>query len=71
MRPYVPACVRSHSNTNISATSQLIEIKCYLKHHWCDGKVELGFGPDRIRELWFPMQHIAPIDSQSGNKNIF
>ena len=39
------------SNTNISATSQPIAIKFYLKHHWGGGKVVLGFGPGRIETL--------------------
>ena len=36
---------------NISATSGLIAIKVYLKHHWVGGKAALGFGPDQIRTL--------------------
>ena len=39
------------SKMNISATSGPIANKFYLKHHWVSGKVELGFGPDRIRIL--------------------
>ena len=36
---------------NISATSRLIAIKFYLKHHWGGGKAALGFGPDWIGTL--------------------
>ena len=39
------------SNMNISATSGLIIIKFYQKHHWDGGKDALGFGPDRIKTL--------------------
>ena len=39
------------SNMNISATSRLITIKFYLKHHWGGGKAALGFGADQIRTL--------------------
>ena len=51
-------CVRplTLSNMNISATSWLIGIKFYLKHHWGGGKASVGFDPDR-----FPWQQIAPI----------
>ena len=56
-RPSVRACVRvcvrplTLSNMNISATSWLIGIKFYLKHHWGGGKASVGFDPDRIRTL--------------------
>ena len=46
MRPSVRPSTRS--NTNISATSQPIALKFYLKHHWGEGKVALGFGLGRI-----------------------
>ena len=36
------------SNMNISATSGLITMKFYQKHHWDGGKAALGFGPDWI-----------------------
>ena len=36
---------------NISATSWLIGMKFYLKHHWGGGKASVGFDPDRIRTL--------------------
>ena len=36
---------------NISATSLLIELKLYLKHHWGGGKASVGFDQDRIRTL--------------------
>ena len=39
------------SNMNISATSGLITMKFYQKHHWDGGKVALGFGADRIKTL--------------------
>ena len=39
------------SNMNISATSGLITMKFYQKHHWDGGKAALGFGPDRIKTL--------------------
>ena len=56
-RPLVRACVRACvcaltlSNMNISATSWLIGMKFYLKHHWGGGKVSVGFDPDRFRNL--------------------
>ena len=49
MRPSVPAFTLS--NMNISATSWLIEMKFYLKHHWGGGKASIGFDPDWIRTL--------------------
>ena len=53
MRPSVRASVRplTLSNMNISATSWLIGMKFYLKHHWGGGKAALGFGPDQIGTL--------------------
>ena len=39
------------SNRNISATSWLIGMKFYLKHHWAGGKASVGFDTDRIRTL--------------------
>ena len=36
---------------NISATSGLITMKFYQKHHLDGGKAALGSGPDRIRTL--------------------
>ena len=47
----VSVCVSTLSNMNISATSEPIATKFYLKHHWGGGKDALGFGPDRIRTL--------------------
>ena len=38
-------------NMNISATSWLIGMKFYLKHHWGGGKASVDFDPDRIRTL--------------------
>ena len=53
MRPSVRPSVRAStlSNTNISATSQPIVNKFYLKHHWGGGKVALGFGIGQMRTL--------------------
>ena len=48
------------SNMNISATSGLVTMKFYQKHHWGRGKAALGMGKIGS-ELWFPWQHIAPI----------
>ena len=39
------------SNMNTSETGRLIAKKNYTNHHWCRGKAELDFGPDRIRTL--------------------
>ena len=39
------------SNMNISATSGLITMKFYQKHHLDVGKAALGFGPDWIKTL--------------------
>ena len=39
------------SNMKISATSGLITMKFYQKHHWDGGKAATGFGPDRIKTL--------------------
>ena len=39
------------SNMSISATSRLIGMKLYLKHHWGGGKALVGFDPDWIRTL--------------------
>ena len=56
-RPCVRPCVRpsvrpfTFSNLNFSATSWLIIMKFYLKHHWGWGKASVGFDPDRIRTL--------------------
>ena len=36
---------------NISATSGLITMKFYQKHHWDGGKAALGFGPDWIKTV--------------------
>ena len=36
---------------NISATSGLITMKFYQKHHWDGGKAALGFGPDWNKTL--------------------
>ena len=47
-----PASVRASvtlSNINISATSGLVTMKFYQKHHWDGGEAALGFEPDRIR----------------------
>ena len=51
--PCVCALVRlfTLSNMNISATSWLIEMKFYLKHHWGGGKASVGFDPVWIRSL--------------------
>ena len=53
MRPLVCVCVRplTLSNINISATSWLIGMKFYLKHHWGGGKASIGFDPDWVRTL--------------------
>ena len=53
MCPSVRPSVRplTLSNMNISATSWLIGMKFYLKHHWGGGKAALGFGPDQIGTL--------------------
>ena len=40
------------SYTNISATSQPIAIKFYLKHHLGGGNVAFGFGLGQIRTLF-------------------
>ena len=46
------SCVRfTLSNTNISARSEPIIIKFYLKHQWGEGKVAFGFGLGRIGTL--------------------
>ena len=39
------------SNMNTSATSGLIIMKFYQKHHWDGGKAATGFGPDQIKTL--------------------
>ena len=39
------------SKMNFSATSRPIGMKCYLKHHWGEGKASVGFDSDRIRTL--------------------
>ena len=49
MRPLVRPFTLS--NMNISATSWLIGMKFYLKHHLGGGKASVGFKPDRIRTL--------------------
>ena len=51
VRPSMCASVHlfTLSNMNISATSRLIAIKFYLKHHWGGGKAALGFGQYRIK----------------------
>ena len=46
-----PSSSSTISNMNISATSERIATKFYLKHHWVGGKAALGFGPDQIRTL--------------------
>ena len=53
VRPSVRPSVRALtlSNMNISATSWLIGMKFYLKHHWGGGKTSVGFDPDQIRTL--------------------
>ena len=38
-----------------------------MEHHLGGGKAAFDFVPDRIRTLWFPLQHIAPIDYNGGN----
>ena len=52
-RAGVRGCVRlfTLSNMNISATSWLIGMIFYLKHHWGEGKASVGFDLDRIRTL--------------------
>ena len=52
-RPCVLPFVRPFtiSNMNISASSWLIGMKFYLKHHWGGGKASVGFDPDWIRTL--------------------
>ena len=49
MRPSVRPLTLS--NMNISATSLLIGMKFYQKHHWGGGKASVCFDPDRIRTL--------------------
>ena len=49
------------SNTNISATSQPIAIRFYLKHHGGVERLHQVLGQVGL-ELWFPCQQIAPID---------
>ena len=39
------------SNMNICATSGLITMKFYQKHHWDEGKAAFGFGLDWIKTL--------------------
>ena len=53
MRPSVRPLVRPFtlSNMNISATSWLIGMKFYLKHHLGGGKASVGFKPDWNRTL--------------------
>ena len=53
VRPSVRASVHLFTllNMNISATSWLIGIKFYLKHHWGGVKASVGFDPDRIRTV--------------------
>ena len=56
-RPSVRVCVRpcvrlfTLSNMNIFATSWLIGMKFYLKHHWGGEKASVRFDPDQIRTL--------------------
>ena len=47
-RAGICVCVRRFtlSNMNISATSRLIGMKFYLKHHWGGGKDSAVFDPD-------------------------
>ena len=53
----VSPCVRmceslfTLSNMNISATSGLVTMGFYQKHHWDGGNATSGFGPDRTRTL--------------------
>ena len=47
----VSVCPLTFSNMNISANSEPIVIKFYLKHHWVWRKTAICFGPDRIRTL--------------------
>ena len=42
-------CPLTHSNMNISAASQSITTKFYLKLYWDRRKASLCFWPDRIR----------------------
>ena len=39
------------SNINISETSELMEIKFHLEHHWGDWKAAVGFRLNWIRTL--------------------
>ena len=48
---HLSVCPFTLSNMNISATSWLIGMKFYLKHHWDRGKASVGFDPDRIITL--------------------
>ena len=51
------------SNMNTSEASRPIAINFYLKHHWGEGKERLhGVLVQISLELWFPWQHIAPIE---------
>ena len=54
MRPSVSPCVRPFtlSSMNISATSWLIGMKIYLKHHLGGGKASVGFNPGRFGTLY-------------------
>ena len=47
----VSVCPSTLSNIYISKTSRPNATKFYLKHHWGEGKAELGSGIDRIRTL--------------------
>ena len=51
----VCVCVRlfTLSNMNISATSEPLAAKFYLKPHWGGGKSAIGFGSDWIGTLVF------------------
>ena len=53
IRPsYVRRTSSTFSNMNISATSGLIAMKFYQRHHWDRRKAALGFGPDGIKTLF-------------------
>ena len=46
-------CLSTLSNMNISETSGPITTKFFLKHHWGEGKIAIGFGADWFRTLVF------------------
>ena len=70
MYAHGPASVRrpsssTISNMNISATSEAIATKFYLKHHLVGGKAALGFGLDRIRTLATESSHRVILNGEN------